>query len=273
MRVETITPQVAKALLEKNTNNRNITKGHLAFLKSEMLSGNWQFNGQGIIVGASGRLLDGQHRLTAVVETGVSIDSLVLRGIDEAAFVTIDTGKHRGGADVLSIAGSKHGAHIASAIRKVIEQFGGSKKVQGRYSHRVGNTEYFEYFQKHTVELEDMFDMTHSWVLEGTRILSESDAMAFIILMRDENDSVYNFLEEVITGRIIKKDSNAGAVCRKKLLDTKIAGNQVREFQKKDWILYCFRKYNKEINFKNILIKEPQYFIKPKKSFFQKKVA
>ena len=273
MKIERITPQVAKALLDKNTINRNISKGHLAFLKSEMLSGNWQFNGQGIIIGKSGRLLDGQHRLTAVAETGIAINSLVIRGVDEGSFVTIDTGKKRGGADVLSIAGSKHGTHIASAIRKTIEQFGGSKKTQGIFTHRDSNTDYLEYFEKHTQELEDMFDMTHSWVLDGNRLLSESDAMAFIILLRNEDDSVYNFLEEIITGRKINKLSNAGQTCRKKLIDSKIAGNQVREFQKKDWVLYCFRKYYQGINCKNIVIKEPLKFKKTKKGFFEKLVA
>ena len=176
MNREIITPEVAKALLNKNTNNRNITQSHLALIKSEILSGKWQYNGQPIIVGNTGRLLDGQHRLTAVVETGIPIDTAIIKGIDEDAFVTIDTGKVRGGADVLSIAGSKHGSHVASAIRKILEQFGGTKKCQGKYSHKISNGEYLAVYQEHGEELTDLFDLVHSWVLNGSRLLSESDA-------------------------------------------------------------------------------------------------
>jgi len=260
MKRETITPEVAKALLENNTNNRSITQGHLALIKSEILSGKWQYNGQPIIIGESGRLLDGQHRLTAVVETGIPIDTFIMRGINEDAFVTIDTGKVRGGSDVLSIAGSKHGSHVASAIRKILEQFGGTKKCQGKYSHKISNGEYLAVYQEHGEELTDLFDLVHSWVLNGSRLLSESDAMAFIILARDESSEIYNFLEEVITGREISKKSNAGQTCRKKIIDMKFSGNQIREFQKKDWVLYCFRKYVNGLNCKHIVIKNPMKF-------------
>ena len=260
MKRETITPEVAKALLENNTNNRSITQGHLALIKSEILLGKWQYNGQPIIIGESGRLLDGQHRLTAVVETGIPIDTVIMRGINEDAFVTIDTGKIRGGSDVLSIAGSKHGNHIASAIRKVLEQFGGSKKCQGKYSHKISNSEYLVMYEEHGEELTDLFDMTHSWVLNGSRLLSESDAVAFIILARDESSEIYNFLEEVITGFKINSKSNAAQTCRKKIIDMKFSGNQIREFQKKDWVLYCFRKYINGLNCKNIVIKNPMKF-------------
>lgn len=260
MKKETITPEVAKALLDNNTNNRNITKGHLAMLKSEILSGNWQYNGQPIIIGETGRLLDGQHRMTAVVETGIPIETNVMRGIKESAFVTIDTGKVRGGSDVLSIAGSKHGTHIASAIRKIIEQFGGTKKCQGRYAHKITNSNYLEEFSEKGEELTELFDLTHSWVLNGSRLLSESDAMAFIVLAEKESSLIYDFLEEVITGREISKKSNAAQTCRKKIIDMKFSGNQIREFQKKDWVLYCFRKYISGLNCKNIVIKHPMKF-------------
>jgi len=261
MNRETITPEVAKALLGNNKNNRNITKGHLALLKSEILNGNWKYNGQPIIISNTGGLLDGQHRLTAVVETGVPIDTAVIRGVEEDAFVTMDTGKIRGGSDVLSIVGSRHGAHIASAIRKVIERFGGTKRCQGRYAHKIANSEYLKHYDEHGEELTKLFDLTHSWVLNGSRLISESDAMAFIILAKNESDLIFNFLEEVITGRTISESSNAAQTCRKKIIDLKFSGNQIREFQKKDWVLYCFRKYISGTNCKNILIKAPLKFL------------
>ena len=261
MKKEVITPQVAKALLDKNTNNRTITKSHLAMLKSEILDGNWQYNGQPIIIGQTGRLLDGQHRLTAVIETGIPIETAVVRGVDEEAFVTMDTGKVRGGSDVLSIAGSKHGTHIASAIRKIEERFGGTKKCQGRYAHKITNSDYLSQYEEKGKELTELFDLTHSWVLNGSRLLSESDAMAFIVLLKKESDLIFNFLEEVITGRAISKSSNSAQTCRKKIIDMKFSGNQIREFQKKDWVLYCFRKYVAGVNCKNIVIKEPLKFL------------
>jgi hypothetical protein len=251
---------LAKSILARNTNNRSISKAHLAFLKSELLNENWKFNGNTIVLGKSGRLLDGQHRLTAIVETGISISTLIVKNVDEDSFTTMDTGKQRGGSDALFIYGAKNGSHMASAIRKIKSEFTNNAKCMGSHRYKVSNSEYLKYYKEHGEDLQGLFEMTHAWVLSGSRILSESDGIAFITLMRDESDLVYDFIEEVITGRSINKNSNAAQRCRKKLIDTSVAGIQIREVQRKDWILYSFRKYILNQDFKNMVIREPLQF-------------
>src|SRR5262245_29083765 len=61
----TITPAVATQWLRANRNNRPVRKRHISFLASEILSGNWQVNGQAIIIADTEDVLDGQHRLLA----------------------------------------------------------------------------------------------------------------------------------------------------------------------------------------------------------------
>lgn len=258
-----IDKDLAESILSRNTNNRGISKTHLAFLKSELINDNWKFNGQTIVIGKSGRLLDGQHRLTAVVETGISMETLIIKNVDEGSFTTIDTGKQRGGSDVLSIHGAQHGAHMASAIRKIVSQFTGRSKCLNQVRYKISNTEYLKHYEVYGDELQGLFDMTHAWVLSGSRILSESDAMAFIVLMREESDLVYDFIEEIITGRTINPSSNAAQRCRKKLIDTSVSGLQIREVQRKDWVLYSFRKYILNQDFKNMVIREPLHFKQP----------
>jgi len=260
LQVETITPAKAKAYLGKNSSNRNLTRNHLAFLKSEILAGNFKLNGQSIVLGTTGRLLDGQHRLTAIVETGIPIQSVVMHDVDESVFTTIDTGKQRGGYDALHIHGAKNSKHLASAIRKVLDKFGSERRSIGTATHKVGNTEYVDFYKAHKNDLESLFELTHAWILRGSRVMSESEAMAYVYLMRSEDDLAYDFIEEVITGDRKNYDSNAAQTLRKKLIDTKLTGLTVRDTQKRDWVLTAFRHYYVGTNISKIVVRTPQRF-------------
>ena len=89
--IETITPEIAQVWLEKNTNNRTIRQMVVDRYADEMCSGAWKLNAETIKFSRDGTLLDGQHRLWAVVESKVTIQSFVARGISADALQTIDS--------------------------------------------------------------------------------------------------------------------------------------------------------------------------------------
>lgn len=112
---EVITPAKARVYLAGNTINRPLSPKHIEYLASEIRAGRWQLNAETIKFNGS-RLLDGQHRLHAVVKSGIPIVSIVARGLEEDSFHTIDTGKKRSAADTLSIAGEKSSTRVAAAL-------------------------------------------------------------------------------------------------------------------------------------------------------------
>lgn len=112
----TITPEMANDFLENNPKNRPLKRFHLAFLCEEMRKGRWKFNGDAIRVATDGTLIDGQHRLEAVRQTGVSIKTLMVSGLDPDVFDTIDSGAKRSAGDTLAVAGEKNGRNLASAL-------------------------------------------------------------------------------------------------------------------------------------------------------------
>ena len=63
----TITPPMAALLLGNNGANRKLNKRHVDFLSDQIKSGKWQKIGQTIVIAKDGTLMDGQHRLTAIV--------------------------------------------------------------------------------------------------------------------------------------------------------------------------------------------------------------
>lgn len=98
-RVETVTPDKAREYLDGNYGNRVIRQSWVDSLAGMMLRGEWTTTHQGIAFAPDGRLLDGQHRLLAIVRTGKPVDMLVTRNLSEDAFRHIDGGRTRSNAD------------------------------------------------------------------------------------------------------------------------------------------------------------------------------
>jgi hypothetical protein len=118
--IERIGPVEAREYLLENVKNRKLNDQHCKRLRDVIVAGDWWLNGETIIFGSDGTLLDGQHRLTAIVQAGVSVDVLVVRGIDEEAFRTLDGGRTRTTGEVLSIDGEKHYNAVASAVQALV---------------------------------------------------------------------------------------------------------------------------------------------------------
>jgi hypothetical protein len=116
-KVEIIDVAYAKQLLEQNPHNRPISAATVRRYASDMKAGRWNNNGQGIVLTPEGKLLDGQHRMAAIVEAQTPIGMLVVRGVPQDTFVTMDSGKPRSMGDVLAIEGYVHTNTLAGIAR------------------------------------------------------------------------------------------------------------------------------------------------------------
>ena len=96
-------PQNAKAWLERNTGNRNVRQAHVRHLAEQMRLGRWKLSPEPIVFSRKGRLLDGQHRLLAVVMSGKTISVSVALVEDESVFEVLDQGANRSNSDILNV--------------------------------------------------------------------------------------------------------------------------------------------------------------------------
>lgn len=113
----TITPDMAKDWLDSNTNNRKLKPRTVAKYASAIGRGEWQYTGEAIKFAIDGHLLDGQHRLAAVVKSKSPIDALVIFGLPCSVFSVLDTGSKRTASDALRVQGEKNCSILGSAIR------------------------------------------------------------------------------------------------------------------------------------------------------------
>lgn len=111
-----ITPELAKSYLERNIKNRVLTKSQVDYFAKQMKNGQWMLTGQGISFDINGNLIDGQHRLSAIIKANTSIKMLVIFGLNPNSFKVYDTGRKRNGGDSLSILGVENSRNISSMI-------------------------------------------------------------------------------------------------------------------------------------------------------------
>jgi hypothetical protein len=115
-----ITPDMARVMLGSNKNNRKLRKHRVRQYAEEMLRGQWQVTGEAIKFAKDGSLLDGQHRLHAIVESGVTVEMLVVGDLDLSTFKVLDSGMTRRPVDVLRALGVTNGTQKAAAVRAYI---------------------------------------------------------------------------------------------------------------------------------------------------------
>lgn len=138
-----LTPEMAFDLLNHNQQNRPLKDRHVNRIAAQITAGKWKFNGDTIKISDTGDVLDGQHRLFAVIEAKMAIETVIIRGVARDAFATIDTIRAvRSGADVLAINGaSRYRPTISSALMWLIRWQRGWLPRFGDPRHKVENSD------------------------------------------------------------------------------------------------------------------------------------
>ena len=118
-KVQSINPKKAAEYLAANTSNRPLSKAVVKQFAEAMSRGDWMVTHQGIAFGPGGVLVDGQHRLAAIVEADIPVELTVFTDVDQGTFDVLDTGKRRNAADVLALEGEKSVTMLAAMVRTV----------------------------------------------------------------------------------------------------------------------------------------------------------
>jgi len=231
-----ITPEQAEKMLERNPHNRGIKKGRISQFAMDMEDGLWHMNGVPIIFNHKGELLDGQNRLHAIIRAGISIEAVVITGITQEAFQTIDTGSRRTGADVLTIYGlsTTKARKLAPLLRKINYETIGYKGSawsanSGVYTAHtyvsvrdyLTNQLMVEFYINNQQEIDDVYDFCIQHDKKVRKVISFPLYMlAFYNLRKINLKEAESFCEKLATGNIAEPDSPV-YLLREKLLHLK----------------------------------------------------
>ena len=138
---EFIQPEVAELYLGKNMANRNRDYKRVGQMAADMANGDWMVTHAGIAFDWNGELVDGQHRLAAIVKSGEPQYMLVSRGLDPEVRHVIDTGRPRTAGNSLNVAGYPD-ATILGGMAKVVALWDeGALRLSVQFLPPVSNRE------------------------------------------------------------------------------------------------------------------------------------
>lgn len=105
IQIVSVTPKLAVEYLTRNASNRRVRPGHINALSAVMTAGQFQSTHQGIALNTKGEVVDGQHRLMAIVKSGVTVKMPVAYGVNAEHYghLMIDVGMNRSTADVYAV--------------------------------------------------------------------------------------------------------------------------------------------------------------------------
>lgn len=117
-RLEYIDATKAANWLSRNVRNRPLRTRLLKRISDQIRRGEWELNGESIIWANDNTIIDGQHRLQAIVDAGVSAPGLpciVVYGVSPDAYKSIDSGASRLAKDDLGLLGYVNTTILAAA--------------------------------------------------------------------------------------------------------------------------------------------------------------
>lgn len=226
--IEVITPAKAEDYLRKNVFNRKLNQNIVNLYANEMKEGRWNLNGDAIRFDTNGCLLDGQHRLYACIKAMKPFSSLVIRGLDNRCFATIDNGKVRSASDILSINGIPQSANISSIVRKFIrlnnELVTLSKSGGGPGANKISNILVLETYLENK-QLFTEANRLSKKCYESCKAFNASDVggiYCYLVATKKHNEHVVQDFFEQLTD-VKRTGYNVISSCRKKFVNDKVS--------------------------------------------------
>ena len=123
-----ITPDMAAYILKHHNNdNRKLIKSQVNKIVSSIIKDDWIFDGQPITFNVEGNLTEGQHRLHAIVITGVTAKCNIALGVVTGAFTKCTPAKPRKAEDEIQRKDKTATASETSTLRQVLIRRRGDK--------------------------------------------------------------------------------------------------------------------------------------------------
>lgn len=190
----TVTPEVAQSILDRHAPNRPLSRHVVGKYADDMASGRWVYNGQNVIFDVDGYLIDGQHRLSAVIKSGASVQMGVTTGVQRSTFDTIDTGRVRTNSDLMGMMGSR-----ANRVSALIVKGGHLLDNELALTTIVARHEIVSYYETWHTQIDAVADYAQKHFL---RSLIPASAMSIVMFMATRHGaySFEPFSEGVLTG-------------------------------------------------------------------------
>ena len=131
--IVTLTPEDANNLIKSSDGNRKLNTANIARIKRAIVNGTYRLNGETIIIDKDGKLIDGFHRCTALVEAGegYTLTTFVVYGIEAESKKSVDIGANRNATNAFQMEGIKYAADASRLAFRLLQEKAGERYRTG----------------------------------------------------------------------------------------------------------------------------------------------
>lgn len=242
----TITPKLAAAIMERNESdewkNRPSSERGIARFARAMQQGRWLYTAETIVLSTTGRLLNGQHRLMACIRSGAAFDALLAFGVEDEAFVVMDTGVARTAGHIFAIEGIKNYNFVASVCR-IVRAYTRDSNWSGNSNPSVeqtpDNDELLDFYKSHPV-IGDSFSAATELHKGSGFALRWCGALHYLCSQKSAQDAK-TFFSAVSSGIGINSKTSPAYAIRDRLLKNAMEGPSGNK-QGDTYMAACFAK-------------------------------
>ncbi len=232
---ETIDAGLAQTYLDTAAPNRNLVFRKIEQYAEMMKRGDWLMSGQGIVFDERGRLLDGQHRLHAIIRVDQPVTILVVRNVRDIAQLVMDQGARRTPHDQIKLREGFDVQPVHVAVAKSMIRSVGGEGVKAREITLTDIQLLDRYYFKHRKAIE--FAVGTYWrgakTIKGVTIAPVFAPVARAYYTNDQ-EILRRFIDVVVTGMAESKDEGAAVVLRNYLIAARDAGKALSARAGKD---------------------------------------
>lgn len=204
-RIADITPGMAENLLKKNTHNRPIQEQTVLKYAGAIRRGEWTLNGEAIQVAKDGALLNGQHRLLAVVKAKKPIKAVLVTGLPNAAQETMDVGAKRTLGHMLSLRGEKNASRLGGAISLIYTYTKIGQVGNKALNPQPTPQQLLKFFDADADAIRDHLYPPYKKMVDNLLTPSTSSALFYLFSKVDQEDAEL-FFHYLATGSSLSED-------------------------------------------------------------------
>lgn len=210
--LEAIAGTTASEYLARNTKlNRNQSQSRIDEMSETILAGEWLLTHQGIAFDPDGTLLDGQHRMAAIVKASktnpsISVQMWVYRGLPRPAMLPCDTGGGRKPGDACKM------EEIPLINARSVPAVAKRMMLSVNASGKIRRKQFIDFITQHREAIEFSLQNSSSKVLGSNAAVRAPIARAWYTRDRAR---LGHFVDSIKTGVVsCDEDSAAAALMR-----------------------------------------------------------
>ncbi|WP_009963662.1 hypothetical protein [Verrucomicrobium spinosum] len=197
-----LTPEMARRMLERNLRNRKLSEQVVDKYVEEIRNDEWRLTPAAVGFDCEGRLVDGQHRLTAIVKSRRTVPMIVTTGLPAAAQEKVDRQRRRSLFDALYLSGqvrNRKWVEIATCLaRRVVASNSGTAPPDSVVKLAL---------ETHREAIEAVTDQMGEKSVKG---ISQASFLAAAVLYHEvDSDKCREFLAAIRTGAGLALDHPA----------------------------------------------------------------